>query len=577
MRKYSLVFIVITLLITTAFKYYSDGIDYDNPKEDDIPQLIRNLEIDYYNLGEHEELIKRKYVISINALAKLGDKAIPALIEALKHENCNVRSGAADALGDIGTDSDEVIYALLEMLWNEDEEDGDNIAAAYALCRLHPGVKKVIPSIIIKLDDPDPIIRRRAAFTLYNLGPDAEPGIEKLIGVLNDEDINVQGMALAALRKQGPAAKDAVPALISILEDTNTNLVGAAMAVLASIGPAAVDAIPVLIANMENEKSGYRENIAKALGGISSDPERSIPALIVLLEDEDWWVRMVAARALTQFGPSAKDAVPALTKALKDEYFFVASYAADALGNIGCEPNVVSALANALEDKGFKLRFWAAIALGKLAPDAVEAIPVLIQALSDEDFTVRHYASEALGKFGPVAEEAIPELRKTLNDEDFEKRITAASAIILITPEADDAILTLMNEAGSNESWYARWKVVTGLGDAGANAYNALPVLRQLLNDEDGRVGVGAALAIAKITQDPTEAVILLIGFLDDDNTGARIYAANALGEIGPPAAPALDKLEYMTVNDPSFDRLTGKATVRIAAREAIEKIAVTE
>src|SRR5208282_1246441 len=56
-------------------------------------------------------------------------------------------------------------------------------------------------------------------------------------------------------------------------------------------------------------------------------------------------------------------------------------------------------------DDGLQIRRSCLEALMKIAPSAVEAVPVLAAALGDPDYDVRRRAADALGKIGPPAVE----------------------------------------------------------------------------------------------------------------------------------------------------------------------------
>lgn len=79
---------------------------------------------------------------------------------------------------------------------------------------------KSLPTLIKKMKDIDPAVRRSAIREIANLGPKAAPAVtpltECLLDVLTRDD------AAVALGRIGPAAKSAAPALFGILdEDSN--------------------------------------------------------------------------------------------------------------------------------------------------------------------------------------------------------------------------------------------------------------------------------------------------------------------------------------------------------------------
>ncbi|MBD2472408.1 HEAT repeat domain-containing protein [Nostoc sp. FACHB-145] len=88
-----------------------------------------------------------------SVLKNIGKDAVPALIIALKDEDTDVRSSAANALGNIGKDA-----------------------------------KSAVPTLITLLKDKDDNVRSKAVNALGNIGIDA---VSALIIALKDENILV--------------------------------------------------------------------------------------------------------------------------------------------------------------------------------------------------------------------------------------------------------------------------------------------------------------------------------------------------------------------------------------------------
>ena len=132
------------------------------------------------------------------ALEKIGDpQAIPALIEALKDEDRDVRRTAAWALGQIGPPA---VPALIQAL--RDEKWEVRQAAAEALEKI--GDPQATPALIQALRDEDVGVRRVAAKALGQIGdPQATPA---LIHALRDEERWVREAAAEALLKLSPVS-----------------------------------------------------------------------------------------------------------------------------------------------------------------------------------------------------------------------------------------------------------------------------------------------------------------------------------------------------------------------------------
>ena len=253
---------------------------------------------------------------------------MPALIEALKDDDNEVRRNAASALGRIGPAAEAAVPALIEALKDDDNEVRRN--AAFALGRIGPAAEAAVPALIEALKDEDSDVQRRAAFALGRIGPAAEAAVPALIEALKDEDSDVQRRAASALGRIGLAAEAAVPALIEALKDGDRDVRRSAADALGRIGPAAEAAVPALIEALKDEDSWFRNSAAFALGRIGPAAEAAVPALIEALKDDNDALGGIAF-ALGRIGPAAEATVPALIEALKDDDIDVRSSAADTL------------------------------------------------------------------------------------------------------------------------------------------------------------------------------------------------------------------------------------------------------
>ncbi|MEM2908722.1 MAG: HEAT repeat domain-containing protein, partial [Candidatus Bilamarchaeaceae archaeon] len=125
------------------------------------------------------------------ALGKIGDaRAVPALIDALKDKNEDVRYGAAWALGEIaekGGDCSAAVPALIDAL--KDEKRDVREGAAEALGKIGfdkiPIESKVLALLILKKTDEVVAV--------------GKPGVPALIDALKDKGWNVREGAAWAL------------------------------------------------------------------------------------------------------------------------------------------------------------------------------------------------------------------------------------------------------------------------------------------------------------------------------------------------------------------------------------------
>ncbi|MEP0801961.1 HEAT repeat domain-containing protein [Funiculus sociatus] len=316
----------------------------------------------------------------------LEDGSETALLRTLKNEDSRVRSRAAKALGQIGTEA--AITALLQALNDEDSRVRSN--AAKALGQI--GSDAALPGLLQTFHAQDYEVRESATYALGELRSEAV--IPTMLQALRHKGDEVRESAVYVLEQLG--SKSAIPGLLRVMQDADSDVRWRAACVLGKLGN-----------------------------------EAAIPVLLEVLNDEDYKYSVVpwrAACALVQLGYEA--AIPVVLKALHDadyedyEMYWFYEEAAKALGQLDAKM-AIPALHQALHDTNPKARETAIKVLGKLDTEA--AIPYLRQALNDEDSHVRISASEALGKISDEA--AVPALLQALNDEDSHVYWIAANAL----------------------------------------------------------------------------------------------------------------------------------------------------
>ena len=138
------------------------------------------------------------------------------------HADWDLETTAADSLGRIG---EPAVPALIEYLQSQDIEE--RVRAAKILARIGPAAKKAVPFLVQLLRDPHEDVRRMAARALGQIGPEAADAVGPLVQLLREPVRRpvaplrpvVEGTRLAAAankrgQKTGAGAKSAkaVPA-----------------------------------------------------------------------------------------------------------------------------------------------------------------------------------------------------------------------------------------------------------------------------------------------------------------------------------------------------------------------------
>ena len=189
-----------------------------------------------------------------------------------------------------------------------------------------------------------------------------------------------------------------------------------------------------------------------------------------------------------------------------------------------------------------EVRYQALFALGTIGSEAGAAVPALATILTDDsDAEARHQAALALAKMAPASGAAVPALARALSDEQPVVRMNAALALMRLRTEARPAIPALIEAMGDK-----------------ANDTN--------LKQFHCTIQEMAALALGRASTGSSEGVPALTAALKAARTPEmRRSVARALGEVGPPARPAVPLLRALLKEDDS--------DVRAAATEALEKI----
>jgi len=555
-------------------------------------------------------------VLAVDAIAALGPQARGAyddLVKATADASSRVRWHAARGLGLIGEDAIAAVPLLAKLLDDADPIVATQAAAAIGAIRADDGAadmpaadraayEAAFESLTAKMTHADPRVRRAVLRAIAVLEPD-ENKLAPIVGErLADADPSVVLPALHSLADIGP---EAVPVLVKALENPRARYW--ASVALAEIGAASAPAVPALQAGVAAGEPEERMQSIMALAAIGDASRPAVGEIAKALEAQENSLRFAAAFALGRL--RAQEADSALEKAATDADPFLAAIASWARARIhpedeqlvaaavekltaglaGKKPAVQTAAISAISDLSGSIddatekrlvdefvrllaspeagvREAAAAALVREGPLAVDALE---KALLDPN--VRGIAMEILTAIGPVSKDALDSFLKALADPDPVHRGDAAIAIAAVGPDAAEAVpalqAMLISTAGPPGLRYA---AAYALGRIGAAAKPVAGDLRNLAGSDDELLATVATWASLKIEPGNTalfsSAVPLLRKALRGGEQLARLEAAVALGDIGPPAADAVPMLELVSEEDPA-------PAVRAAAKRALEQI----
>lgn len=295
-----------------------------------------------------------------------GERAVPALTQALTDTDAAVRIAAAQALAEIGPGAKPAVPNLLNQALHDPVLYAGTTAAG-ALAKIDlSAARQVMTGYLPALQDPDAPRRREACAMIGSLGPVAKPAVPALSAALDDAHETVRMHAVGALGEIGIPAALVIPALTRALHDKTNQVRHRALTQFAFSIPPTESVMPDLkeltedrdrgIATLaqsvlnsphrhaKNQSSVYttmlqmgnaNDYALRQLAQLGPEAAGTVPAVIPILKHSRPLYRYLAAEVLSAIGPGARDAVPALTAALQDQDAIVRESAAEALRAIG--------------------------------------------------------------------------------------------------------------------------------------------------------------------------------------------------------------------------------------------------
>ncbi|HEY9112015.1 MAG TPA: HEAT repeat domain-containing protein [Rhodanobacteraceae bacterium] len=397
---------------------------------------------------------------------------------------------------------------------------------------------------LLKSDDAD--LRADTVYMLRNFYNRAlEPATPALLGALaSDPAWRVRANAAYALMTL-PENAGVLPAFGQCATDRDERVRAACAMGLATVARTrhAVDKhlLSLLVTDLGDGSRLVRYGAADGLAELKPTDPSVIHALAARLDIEpDPWVRGAIAHAIAASGPAAEPALPALTRAVLDPLpLYTANNVVAAMAAIGAPavPTLIATLGYrgprssrraaidakeallklrvpmtgplivALQRGPAQQRMFAADVLGEKGAEAIAAIPALAVALEDDDAGVRQAAATSLGDLAAYDIHALPALLGALGDPDSDVREAAVKAF----------------RDGLGGAFGSHDRALAASGAAGKPVPKPVDVLPPPLVAQMARA-LGARLG---------------------DSRGAVAgIAAEALGKMGPRAAPALGALK---------------------------------
>jgi hypothetical protein len=194
-------------------------------------------------------------------------------------------------------------------------------------------------------------------------------------------------------------------------------------------------------------------------------------------------------------------------------------------------------------------------------------LPALVAKLDTADPMVSAEAANDLRCLGRKAGAAAVPLAELLQHTVPQVRLSAAAALVRIDPK-DARALTVLSRGLQSANPAERREAARATGLAGPGAAALAAKLAGLLQDPDEPLRVVALQAISMLGPAAADAAQTVTPLLDDPELA--IDAADALGRIGAPARPALQRLAQMlSVKEPAVRWAAVRAMSQIGGEHA--------
>jgi HEAT repeat protein len=399
-----------------------------------------------------------------------------------------------------------------------------------------------------------PMVMAASSNPAYFLGVGAvdESELPALLEKLKSADPLVRADAADDLRRLGLKAKTAQEALARLLGDSTPRARFAAAAALLRINPRDTRGVEPLSKGLDSSNPIERRDAAKATGLAGPAAAGLTPKLTALLKEGDESTRIAALQAISALGPAARMAVPAVASLLDNTELAVD--AADALGRIGLAAQPVPGqLAKMLSSDQSAVRWAAVRAMAQIGgEEAHPAVDFMIRALPGASEVDGYNMMIYLALLGPVAHDAVDAVRRAPIKHPVLPSVTQwaiAGGTSLPWLSGQDG----RGGGRGGPGFGGGPGGPGGGGDIGSIIYQALvrelgerlrPTARVLAQKiMDGTAGNVPTWGYEILACAPDETINLLVPHLADNTVVMRERATVALGNMGPAAIGARERV----------------------------------
>jgi HEAT repeat protein len=290
------------------------GFDKPLPADFDLDSVAHRVR----DLKDADEKVRFWAAIYLCELRPTDEISLDALTAALDDDSLLVRRQASETMAKIG---ERAVPRLIQTL-----RKGTNRSrhpAVSALKELGPLSKDAVPDLVelVKNTKTDPDIRNDAIIAMARIGSQAKGAVPALLAIAHatEETAGLRKEAILALGDIGTEASAIVPLLIDILKDAKQpdSLRCAAAGVLGSFGPTSTPALHVF-RDLVRDPQLSRGLARKSAAALSCMGKDGVPTLVMAIKEGNQLTRCYAMCQVVSLGEHAGPVRLAIEQAVND-------------------------------------------------------------------------------------------------------------------------------------------------------------------------------------------------------------------------------------------------------------------
>ncbi|MCP4676557.1 MAG: HEAT repeat domain-containing protein [Deltaproteobacteria bacterium] len=247
---------------------------------------------------------------AFDALCRIGPDAFPWLVGGLSSDHPKIRAGCAAAISRLGPGAEQATSYIVPLL--KDRESEVRIEAARALGEIASQPETVLPALLDAAHSENEDERKTAIIAMARFG---KPSVPYLSNALFDQDPEIRVDAARGLAALKIGETVAIPALVKAVCQGDAKLRQAAAEALEAFGVNAINSLGEVLADKSNDAKA-RALAARTIGKLGAGGRAVIHNMVPALEDADSGVRFETAVALARVFPKVQRAVEVILEQL---------------------------------------------------------------------------------------------------------------------------------------------------------------------------------------------------------------------------------------------------------------------